>query len=209
MPRDREQSEQMREKSRQKILTTAQRLFAEKGYTSCNVSDIAGEAGMSQGNIYWYFSSKEEILKTILQEGFAVLGSSMAEAASGSGSGREKLDVFLTNFDRLMRDKGGEEFVTIVMTLIGHGGTGRFSELGLSTEEIGKRYHQSLHTIIAQCQAEGTVLKDIAPDMLSMFFFAFINGLVLMYPDVWKEVPSERIRDAVLRLLGAEGREDE
>ena len=42
---------------------------------------------MSQGNIFWYFSFKEEILKSILVEGFSVLGSAMAEPAENPESG--------------------------------------------------------------------------------------------------------------------------
>lgn len=188
--------------SRQKILSTAQRLIAERGYDGCSVSDIARQAGMSQGNIYWYFASKEEILKTILLEGFATLGSAMAEAAADTDTGVEKLDTFLRGFDALMRDKSGEEFLTIVMTLIAQGGAERFAEFGLSTQQIGAGYHRSLDAILAQGQAEGTIMPGIAPRLLSAFFFSFINGLAMMYPEEWREFPPEAIHQAALRLMG-------
>lgn len=206
MSRNKDQSEQMRTESRKKILATSQRLFAERGFEGCSVSDIALQAGMSQGNIYWYFSSKEEILKTILIEGFHVLGSAMAEAAANHGTGIEKLDAFLKSFNALMREEGGGEFVAIVMTLIGHGGAKRFAELGLSTHQIGAGYHQSLNAIIAQGQAEGTIMQGIDPYLLAAFFFSFINGLTLMYPGKWKNIPPDVIREAAFRLLGCEMR---
>jgi AcrR family transcriptional regulator len=202
MPRSKVQSEQIRTESREKILSTARKLFAERGYDGCNVSDIARQAGMSQGNIYWYFSSKKELFKAILVEGFADLGTVMAEAAERPGTSLEKLDFFLEGFSILMKEEGGEEFVAIIITLLGRGGMRRLEELGLSTHQIGAGYHQSLNAIFTQGQAEGTVLSDIDPNLLSTFFFSFINGLMLMYPEEWKDIPSEVIRGAVLRLLG-------
>lgn len=203
MPRNKEQSEQMREESRQKILATAQRLFAERGYDGCSVADIAREAGMSQGNIYWYFQSKSELLAAVLSEGFHVLGGAFAQAALEAESGAGKLRRFLDRFDALMRDTGGQEFITIVMSLIAQGGVQRFADLGLSTRDIGASYHSSLDAIISQAQQEGAVMQGVEPGILSAFLFAFINGLVMMYPDEWREIPPDQVRYAVLRLLGS------
>lgn len=204
MPRNKIQSEQIRTESRKKILSTAQTLFAERGYDGCSVSDIAHQAGMSQGNIYWYFSSKKELFKAVLTEGFAGLGSVMAESAERPGTSLEKLDFFLERFNTLMKEEGGEEFVAIIITLLGRGGVGRLEELGLSTHQIGAGYHQSLNAIFMQGQAEGLILREVDPNLLSTFFFSFINGLMLMYPEEWKDISSELIRGAIFRLLGIE-----
>ncbi|HMB23491.1 MAG: TetR/AcrR family transcriptional regulator [Chloroflexota bacterium] len=202
MPRSKIQSEQIRTESRQKILSTAQRLFAKRGYDGCSVSDIARLAGMSQGNIYWYFSSKKELFKAVLVDGFDVLRKVMAEAAERPGTGIEKLDFFLEQFDVLMKEQGGEEFVAIIITLLGHGGIERFEELGLSTHQIGAGYHQALNVIFAQGKVDGTIPTNVDPNLLSTFLFSFLNGLMLMYPEEWKDISSELIRGAVFRLLG-------
>lgn len=47
--------------SREKIFTTAQSLFAEKGYDNVSVADICKEAGVSIGLFYNYFRSKSDI----------------------------------------------------------------------------------------------------------------------------------------------------
>jgi len=64
-PRIKEDFEKMKEASREKILMTAFELFAEKGYSSSSVENIAQKAKISKGLIYHYFKSKEEILKGI------------------------------------------------------------------------------------------------------------------------------------------------
>lgn len=47
--------------SREKIFSTAQTLFAEKGYDKVSVADICREAGVSVGLFYNYFKSKSDI----------------------------------------------------------------------------------------------------------------------------------------------------
>lgn len=203
MPRNKEQTEQIRAESREKILNTARRLFAEKGYDGCNVSDIARAAGMSQGNIYWYFPSKKEIFKAVLLEGFMSLGTIIADAASDEITAVEKLDIFLDRFYKLMKEEKGEEFLTIVVSLSARGDLSQiFADFGLSTHQIGAGYHQSLNAILAQGQAEGVVLQGVDPNLLSTFVFSFINGLMTMYPDEWKDIPDAVIRQAIHRLLG-------
>jgi AcrR family transcriptional regulator len=202
MPRTKIQTEQIRTESRSKIIITARRLFAERGFDGCNVSEIAKQAGMSQGNIYWHFSSKEAIFQAVLMEGFQAIGGTMTEAAMHEGSGLEKFNHFLDAFLALTREEGGDEFVMIMLTFLGQGGAGKFAEFGISTEQLGADYHRALNAIFAQGQADGSFRSDLDPNWLTTFFFSFINGLMLMYPREWRDISNEVIRETLLRLLG-------
>jgi AcrR family transcriptional regulator len=51
------------EQTRQLILSTAMRLFREKGYADTTMRAIAHEAGVSVGNAYYYFPSKEHLIQ--------------------------------------------------------------------------------------------------------------------------------------------------
>ncbi|MCX7680055.1 MAG: TetR/AcrR family transcriptional regulator [Spirochaetes bacterium] len=53
------------EDRRQSIIRAAKQLFAEKGYAATGLREIAEKAGVSLGNIYNYFKSKEEIFCSI------------------------------------------------------------------------------------------------------------------------------------------------
>ena len=48
-----------------KILKAAESIFAEKGFQSATISDIAKKAKVSEATIYEYFTSKEELLFAI------------------------------------------------------------------------------------------------------------------------------------------------
>lgn len=51
------------EETRQRIVDAALRLFEEKGYAKTTMRAIAGEAGVSVGNAYYYFASKEHLVQ--------------------------------------------------------------------------------------------------------------------------------------------------
>ncbi len=50
---------------REAILRAAIKVFAQKGYFSSKVADIASAAAIADGTVYLYFKSKEEILHSI------------------------------------------------------------------------------------------------------------------------------------------------
>ncbi len=199
MVRNKETSEQMRSQSRAKILAAARKLFAERGFFNCKVSDIARGAEMSQGNVYWYFPSKDDVLKAVLADGFERIESVMANAAAHPGSGLNKLDYLLEQYIALSREQ--PEFTVIFMSILAHGGSQFILELGLDTMAIGTRYHQHLAAILEQARLEGAI-ENLNPDILSIFYFSFFNGLFITYRTDWDRVPVELIRQAVLRMLG-------
>lgn len=51
------------ERTRRQILETALRLFRERGYDETTMRGIAAEAGVSLGNAYYYFKSKEHLIQ--------------------------------------------------------------------------------------------------------------------------------------------------
>ena len=54
--------------TRTKLLDAAAKVFAEKGYDGTSMDDIAGEAGMTKGALYWNFDSKEALFHALLEE---------------------------------------------------------------------------------------------------------------------------------------------
>ena len=202
MPRNKEQSEQIREESRSRILATARKLFAEVGFDGCAVSDIAKKAGMSQGNIYWYFSSKGEILKAILEDSFGSMEILMEEVQKQPGSAFDKLLFFTDNFLDY-GDEAGADVDLIISSLSNKGGLERLAKFGINLGEHGMKFHNAIASLIASAQAEGALEKGNDPSLLAMFFVSFFNGLIFMYREMADDVPNEVLKAAVLRLLGA------
>lgn len=67
-PRSKQQFEELREASRDKIMEAALELFAHKGYDATSITEIARKAGVSKGLLYHYFESKESVLLQMIEE---------------------------------------------------------------------------------------------------------------------------------------------
>jgi AcrR family transcriptional regulator len=81
--------DQQREERRKQILDAALTVFSQKGYHATNVSDVAAQAGVSQGTIYWYFESKEALFNSAMLAVFAEFSSdsfaALEECETASG----------------------------------------------------------------------------------------------------------------------------
>jgi len=55
-----------KEEKKELIMKTALNLFAKQGFYNTTIADIAKEMGMSVGNMYNYFPSKESLAKELL-----------------------------------------------------------------------------------------------------------------------------------------------
>lgn len=86
MPRTPEQFEQMREESRERILSSALELFADKGFSSTSVRSLAARAGVSQGLLYNYFDSKLDLLRAIFARGAEEVDETFAAAEAATPS---------------------------------------------------------------------------------------------------------------------------
>lgn len=84
-------------------MDTAMDLFSEQGFASTSIKSIAQAAGVSQGLLYNYFSSKEELLRYIFQQGIEQIDASFEEPEPGEGS---QLKAYLRHtFEMIRRER--------------------------------------------------------------------------------------------------------
>jgi AcrR family transcriptional regulator len=58
-----------KERTRQRLLAEAQRLFRERGYAATSLEQIAEAAEVTKGAIYGHFASKEDLLLSAIEAG--------------------------------------------------------------------------------------------------------------------------------------------
>lgn len=61
------QEEKIRERNERLILQAATVLFSRKGFQGTRTSEIAEAAGLPKANVYYYFSSKEQIYSAVIR----------------------------------------------------------------------------------------------------------------------------------------------
>lgn len=75
---------------RQRIVASAARLFAERGYSDTSLAEVAAAAGVLKGNLAYYFKNKAELLTAVTAARHQQLAATLAPA-----SGTARLAAFL------------------------------------------------------------------------------------------------------------------
>jgi len=94
MPRTKEQNEVIRAEKRQLIMDSALQLFAEHGFENTSIANIAKHTGISQGLVYAYFKSKDDLLYQILTSGMQKVEADFSPEMS--------MEVFLASVDKIL-----------------------------------------------------------------------------------------------------------
>jgi AcrR family transcriptional regulator len=95
-PRTDTQNEKIREERKQQIMNVALEVIAENGFANSSISRIAQKAKISKGLMYNYFESKEELMISIMIDGFNQLTKSFDPNHDGVLS-EDELHFFIDN----------------------------------------------------------------------------------------------------------------
>jgi AcrR family transcriptional regulator len=60
--------EEQRSRTRTRLIETAARVFAHRGFAGASIDEIAEEAGFTKGAVYSNFASKDELFLSVLEE---------------------------------------------------------------------------------------------------------------------------------------------
>ncbi|MDQ7053892.1 MAG: TetR/AcrR family transcriptional regulator [candidate division KSB1 bacterium] len=106
IPSDLPRKEREKLLRRQAILDAASRIFAQKGFERATLDEIAEAAEFGKGTIYNYFSSKEELFFTLLEEGRQYFQELIQQALNRAETGHKKksnaiLMCVLSSFARM------------------------------------------------------------------------------------------------------------
>jgi len=80
---------------RARILDAAVKVFAERGFHSATVAEIARGAGVADGTIYLYFKGKDDLLLRLFDEKMTELVAEVKEALSTERNAPGKLRRFI------------------------------------------------------------------------------------------------------------------
>jgi AcrR family transcriptional regulator len=146
------------EQTRDKIIESANKLFYEQGFHQTSISDIVGITGLSKGNITYYFRSKDDILKAVIDRRVAGIEATLVGWEKNCSSARARLNCFITNllegqvqltrfgcpygslaYELGKTNENTRELSQAVFNLIRDWLTRQFSDLGFSSRQARDR----------------------------------------------------------------------
>lgn len=82
-------------KMREGILTTAIKMFGERGFGSTTIKEIANCLDISPGSVYTYFASKEELFRSAVEEGWQHFLAEIQRIVAAPKQLKERFDSML------------------------------------------------------------------------------------------------------------------
>lgn len=180
---------------REAILRAAIKVFANRGYFSSKVADIAGEAGIADGTVYLYFRSKDDILHSIFDR-------AMTEFID---EGRRQLAEIEDPVERIRRiaqlhleKLGADRNMAIVFQVELRGST-KFMEQ-FSAAGFGE-YLDIIRKTIADGQAAGVFRTDLKPVVGAKILYGALDEMVTNWILSKRSYPLAPMADEVLKVF--------
>ncbi len=99
--------------SREKLLAVSARRFAKGGFEATSMRDIAGEAGMLAGSMYYHFPSKNELIAAVYESGVAEIGAAVDAAVSRARTPWTRLEgACVAHLESLLSDRAHAAVMT-------------------------------------------------------------------------------------------------
>ncbi len=117
-PAEKKEPSAQANESRQRIIVSAVKLFADYGFAATGTRVIATKAGVNMAMIHYFFGSKKGLLKEILDIFFCGYIQVAQKHLQGSGSAEKKLEAFIQA--AIMYFSEQRDYLIVVITELPH-----------------------------------------------------------------------------------------
>ena len=175
------------------VLKNAAAVFARRGYHRASIREVAQAAGMSVAGLYYYCTSKEELLFAVSYHSFEILLRTLQQALRNITDPQEQLRRFILNHF--------EYFLTHMdaMKVVSHESGVLTGDLGARVAHIKRQYYlrgqEIIQAILGESDGDSPRLR-----ILTLALFGMINWIYTWYrPD--RDGDAKGLTDCMLELF--------
>ncbi len=180
---------------RQRILAAAVKVFAKKGYFAAKVSEIAKKAGIADGTVYLYFSSKDDILVSLFDQVMSEHIQRARQDLRGIRGAPARLRAIASHHLRLL----GENRELAVVFQVELRQSTKFMER--FTASWLQDYFATLQDVIAEGQREGSIRADLPRKLAAKALFGALDEMVTSWILGRKDYDLHQLADPVVELF--------
>ncbi len=202
MARTRQTREEAKQQTREALLVSALKLFAEKGIEGPSLDAISEGAGYTRGAFYVHFSSRDDLLSAVMERILAEYLETIVQTADAGGDLMRSVHQFLARMDQMNRGSGSP-FLAV--------GPAHLQVLNAAcrrSEAIRARFTtlldegvRRLTSVIEAGQGAGTVRTDLDAQQVAVLLVYTVFGVLSLQPSGFAHSPVPAAAE-LLRLLG-------
>jgi AcrR family transcriptional regulator len=186
--------------NRSQILRAARIVFGKRGFHAATIEEIADEAGLSNGAIYYNFENKGDLFFALLEERQEerirhmrrTLGRAAGASTTVRALGEEARDA-----TRSLKDS--REWRLLLLEFIAH--AARTPSLAPKLRDQKRRLRDALTELLEQRLTDRGAQAELPPDQLALVASALANGLATEELADPGSVPDELLGDVLALLL--------
>jgi TetR/AcrR family acrAB operon transcriptional repressor len=168
--------------SRERILAAAVSVFALKGFQRASLDEIAAEANLTKGAIYWHFRSKNDLFTSLLEYRFqqhtAPLAEELALALAAPTTQARQQAIATMLRDMLNRFHDNAAWPRLYLEFVSQT---RDAQIASSMAQLYDHARLLAKQMIERLVEAGITDPDLDVDTVSIFWCALIDGFMLAW----------------------------
>ena len=191
---------QKRAANRERILKAARKVFGARGFHAATIEEIADEAGLSNGAIYYNFESKGDLFFALLEEREQERLRRLRNMLTGATEAQSRELAIAEARDATRSLKESREWRMLLFEFVPY--AARSKTLGPRLREHKRTFEAEMTEILAQWLGAVGRAPRIPADRLALVTLALANGLA--FEEVFDpgSVPDELLGDMLGLLAG-------
>lgn len=166
-------------RTRQQIVDAARKVFHRNGVSRSTLEQIAREAGVTRGAVYWHFKDKAELFAAMREDVFDPMRE-RCDSILFSEQYADPLDAIeasLIEFFRVLKECPELRQVFEVMVLRCEY-VREFVEVRAEANKPGLEFLEKMKTVYGKAAERGTLRAGLDAETVALDTWAFVNGLL-------------------------------
>jgi AcrR family transcriptional regulator len=181
------------------ILDAAMRLLVGRGYLKATMSDVAAEAGVGRGTVYWHFASKDDLFFCLLEREVSRFDVGFAELMGVDAPAIARLES-LVRASFAFYSEAPNLFQAFLSVLAGADEAMQARIFVLFSRMYG-RYDDMIEELLDRAKDEGDVRRDLDSRVVAAAIVVMLDAMFLQISFGLVDNEPERLAAGILSLL--------
>jgi AcrR family transcriptional regulator len=172
---------------RRQLLDAAARRFALQGFRATTIRDIAGDAGMLPGSLYYHFASKNDLLLAVYEEGVRRIAANVDQAVARVAEPWARLEAASTAHLKTVLDRS--DYAQVIVRVLPQDARDMSGRLVALRDQYERRFERLVNDLKLPSRADRRNLR--------LFLLGALN-----WAQVWYRPGEEAPVDIARRFTG-------
>jgi len=162
--------------TRERIVERAREVFSREGVTNTSLEEVAREAGVTRGAVYWHFKDKADLFMSVRRQ----TGMLLRFEGTSADDPLRRLEAGLKSaFQRLNDDQDARETYEMMLWKCEY--VGEFAGVRQELMAAGDRFLAETTALYAEARGRKLTPDDLDPRLAALETYCFYVGMLKLW----------------------------